>query len=667
MPHLCLNMIVRNESARILRALDSVKDHISCFVILDTGSTDGTVEIIQAWSSDNGIPGVVAHGTFVNFSQARNQALDAARSYQMHPGAPWFDYILLMDADMELVSTVDFDPFADLKAEAYGMIQKAGSTSYTNTRLLSFHSNAKYVGVTHEYLAAPICGSVGLAHFIDHADGSNRVNKFDRDIQLLEADLKTDPNNARSWYYLGCSYRDKDNQDEAERCFRKCLEHTTWDEERWSAQVNLANTFDARGLEDAYLKEAIKAYQTRPQRAEPLHALAKHYRLKGENLSAMLFVEKGITIPRPKDLLFIEDWVYDWGLREEYSIAGWYDERTRDKAFKITNGLTTDSSVPSFVRAEARTNMVHYLKPIKEFCPSAKFSRMHFASSPGFTAMNPCITNRPSGDMEMLLRTVNYRINEHGQYMIGEKGCWDAPIETENWLMRVYDDLSVGNAHRVVWERPAPAFDKVIGLEDMRIFWHRGDRKFVACVREQSATGTPEQWHGVLNQNYDTPDVVMVDHARRISHPNNCEKNWAPILDGRDLKFTYRLDTFLNIDKPEENMKWELPIAIENISGGSQYIPFRSGYLSIVHEAVVHPAHGRRIYQHRFAWLDLTARQLKLSLPFVFQGVQIEFAAGLAKNWKDDTIVVSLGVRDEEAWLCSIAHRDVAAMLEITP
>jgi glycosyltransferase involved in cell wall biosynthesis len=667
MPHLCLNMIVRNESARIIRALNSARPYINSFVILDTGSTDDTIEKIESWGNEHGIPGVVARGSFVNFSQARNQALDAARSYHSNPEAPWFDYILLMDADMELVVTSSFDPFDDLKATAYGMIQKAGAVSYTNTRLLSVTSDAKYIGVTHEYLGVSICGNVAFAHFVDHADGSNRVNKFERDIKLLKDDLETDPNNARSWYYLGCSYRDKGDNVEAGRCFRRCLDHTTWDEERWSAQVNLANTFDAQGLEDAYLKEALKAYQTRPQRAEPLHALAKHYRLKGENQTAMLFVEKGISIPRPNDLLFIEDWVYDWGFREEYSIAGFYDESTRETAFKINNGLATDPKVPELQRAQARTNMVHYLKPVREFCPSAKMTQLKLSPASGFTAMNPSITNKSSGDMELLLRTVNYKINEQGQYMIGPKGCWDAPIETENWLMRIDDNLTMKEPVSVVWDRPDPKFNMVIGLEDMRIFWHRGTRKFVACAREQSETGTPEQWHGELHYRFGNPHVATVEDARRISHPNQCEKNWSPILDGFDMKFAYRLDTFLNIDNPSRSQKWELPVAVENISGSSQYIPFRSGYLAVVHESIAHPGHGKRVYQHRFAWIDFRAQRLKLSLPFVFHDVQIEFAAGIAKNWKNDSVVVSFGVRDCEAWLCSIDQKDIAALLEISP
>ena len=657
MSKLCLNAIVRNESARIVRMLDSVKDVISTFAILDTGSTDNTVELIEQWGAEHGIKGLVGRGAFVNFSQARNQALDLARSWHALPTTPWFEYMLLVDADMEL--RVDRpDALQRLDAEAYEMTQRAGSYSYNNIRLLSVISGAKYVGVTHEYLSVQSVVAVSGAYFIDHADGANRGEKYERDIRLFEHDLKVDPDNGRTWFYLGNTYRDMGNRLEALRCYRKKLECPTWPEEDWLTQVNIANCLE--GHEDAYVTEALKAYQMRPSRAEPLHALAKHYRMKGENATAMLFAERGISIPRPDDRLFIEDWVYDWGFREEYSIAGYYQEETCEKAFKITNELALDPHVPAHVRAGARSNMVFYLRPLKELAPSYRDQEINFTPSPGFTAMNPCVTSKPGGSLEVLLRTVNYTINEHGQYMIGPKGCWDAPIETENWLLQLGPDLRARDYMAVRWERPAPKFDMVRGLEDMRIFWYKGERNFVACVREQLDSGMPQQWYGYLHSDHHN-NVVQVTGDRAISDGRQCEKNWAPLTGAPGLRYLYRLDTIYRDGKLE---KKPCARAVENISGGSQYIEFAGGYLSIVHEAVTHPSHGRRVYQHRFAWFDSAfSREVKLSMPFVFHDVQIEFAAGIALNYHDGSLVVSFGERDAKAWLASVSTGDVRAML----
>lgn len=137
---ICLNSIVKNEGARILRALDSLKPYIETFAVLDTGSTDNTVELIREWGEQNNIPGVVGLGAFTHYSQARNDALKLGHSWCRGHRA---DYLLLMDADMELVvdrQTAFREP--KLTGEMYQMEQKAGSVSYYNARLLRVGSKA---------------------------------------------------------------------------------------------------------------------------------------------------------------------------------------------------------------------------------------------------------------------------------------------------------------------------------------------------------------------------------------------------------------------------------------------------------------------------------------------------------------------------------------------
>ena len=71
-----LSMIVKNESHVILRLLNSVAPIIDYWVIADTGSTDGTQEIIQKFFDEKGIPGQLIHSDWIdNFSYARNKSL----------------------------------------------------------------------------------------------------------------------------------------------------------------------------------------------------------------------------------------------------------------------------------------------------------------------------------------------------------------------------------------------------------------------------------------------------------------------------------------------------------------------------------------------------------------------------------------------------------------
>src|SRR5512138_3839741 len=97
MKKLCLNMIVRNEAKQIIRCLKSVAPYISCAVIFDTGSTDGTQDIMAKFFDANEIPHIIKVGVFENFEQARNDALELARRSKLE-----YDYLLLTDADMVL-------------------------------------------------------------------------------------------------------------------------------------------------------------------------------------------------------------------------------------------------------------------------------------------------------------------------------------------------------------------------------------------------------------------------------------------------------------------------------------------------------------------------------------------------------------------------------------
>src|SRR5690349_10675613 len=118
-PTLCLNMIVKDEAAIIERALEAAAPHIGCYVICDTGSTDGTPDLIKRIFDAYGVPGEIVHTTFVNFEQARNEALDAARASDLE-----YDYLLFCDADMEL--RVDGDEFPrDLTEPVYNLMQYA--------------------------------------------------------------------------------------------------------------------------------------------------------------------------------------------------------------------------------------------------------------------------------------------------------------------------------------------------------------------------------------------------------------------------------------------------------------------------------------------------------------------------------------------------------------
>jgi glycosyltransferase involved in cell wall biosynthesis len=199
---ICLNMIVKNEAANIERCLAAAMPVIGSWVICDTGSTDDTPQRITCFFSGHGIPGELHRIPFHNFGEARNEALELCRRSTLQ-----FNYVLFADADMELV--VGDAGFADRLSAAAYHVQQRNVISYDNIRLLRRDAEARYVGVTHEYLkVAEKSERLTDIWFIDHATGANRAGKYERDARLLEEDLVRDPADARNVFYLAQSYRD---------------------------------------------------------------------------------------------------------------------------------------------------------------------------------------------------------------------------------------------------------------------------------------------------------------------------------------------------------------------------------------------------------------------------------------------------------------------------
>lgn len=649
---ICWNAIVKNEAARIDRCMLSLIDHVDCAVIYDTGSTDETPEKIEQFFHDYNKPCEVIRGEFVNFEQARNEALRLARSSSYD-----FNYLLLLDADMELKVERGIP---DLNGSAYQVMQRAGSLAYYNTRVLAREAAAEYVGVTHEYLS--VHRGIGLVlpedfWCIDHFDGANRADKFERDIKLLTEAMKTDPNNERYNFYLAQSYRDLGNPHRAALYYGKRVSLGGWEEERWNAQVNYAHCLKDPKIEDeaGFVNELLEAHEMRPHRAEAMYDLAKHFREKGKNRIATIFAKVAAATPFPKDdVLFVNDYVYKVGAQEELSIAGFYDPTTREEAYRACDSVALGKHGYSGATQLARANLLHYVPHAHELMPSFWAKEIRGPQFPaGWALMNPSIA-RAGKAMHMIVRAVNYKITPDGRYDIDGKGSAisaENPIVTRNFILRINNGLQPETIH----ELSVPDFNDfplVKGWEDMRLFSLPRGLCVSATVREANAAGRCEQWYGAINSEYkvmnSTPLLSVQEH----------EKNWMPIVGaGKVAQWVYQLGKV--VDEHSRLIHKDCVVNAEHLRGGSQVIPFRSGFLCIVHEAGV-KGDGQRWYWHRFAFLDVDYNVVKVSKPFVFHDKQIEFCAGLCVHPDGKRLVISYGVKDNSAWVATVDATEAA-------
>lgn len=661
MPKLLWNAIVKNEVGRIERAAESAMQWIDSAVILDTGSTDGTQDKLKSIFEHYKVPLLLGQTEFKNFSQARNEALRAAKSFGVQRGV---DFIMLMDADMELVAL--HPEWRDLlKGPSCDMFQIAGGVYYVNRRFISPHVPGEYIGVTHEYLACDTAGVVdkNAAYFRDYADGTNRKDKFLRDIKLLKAGLKDEPKNERYMYYLAQSYRDAGKYEKAIKWYTKRIEAGGWNEEVWHAEYCIALCYGAMGDEDAFIRTLLSAYNHRPTRLEPLYHAARYWREKGHNALAIMASKMAMTIPRPNDVLFIEDYPYAVGAREEFSIAGYYLSAEQDAAFRVTNDLTLENQPWEPARELAKTNIYHYLRPLKAWCPSWESRPIPFTPEPNWAPMNPSVT-RFGPSVVCNVRTVNYQMDEHGRYSLRPDGRFvddDNPIRTRNFLVDFGADPFSQTAPPAT-EILAPAdlpvrYKGVIGFEDMRLFEWKNQLWSVSAVRQLAQDSLPEQ---VTARLVDERATYRLEDIKQIlRQPRQCEKNWMPFVqdNGDKLEFMYRLGHVVDI---HGNDVKQVPTGLltDQIAGGAQVIPFDEGWLALVHEARPIPGRSIRFYQHRFAWFNTGLELRRLTMPFFFNDKIIEHADGMC--WAPDgTILISYGVADKEAHIGRLHPTDL--------
>ena len=130
-----------------------------------------------------------------------------------------------------------------------------------------------------------------------------------------------------------------------------------WDEETFYAQYQLG-AIQMDGDWPVAADSLLRAWSMRPTRAEPLYRLAFGWRIQGAWPAAYLFASRGVHIPVPDDILFVDIPIYRWGLPFERSVAAWYvGEQELSRVY--TEELLSDPELPEYWRVHAEENLAH--------------------------------------------------------------------------------------------------------------------------------------------------------------------------------------------------------------------------------------------------------------------------------------------------------------------
>jgi len=213
-PTISVCLIVKNEEKYIDNCLASVKKIADELIVVDTGSTDRTVEIARKYTDK-----IYFQPWKDSFSEARNHYLQYARG----------KWIFQIDADEELVQ--DDIPVIRKAIQEHSLdgVMVQIVSKLRNGRSEAIHSVERifrnngvihYEGRVHNRIVGMKNAKVypiRLIHYGYDLKQYQSMQKFERTVSLLKMDLKDDPNNPITYHYLSCSYLDQ-------QIFREALE-----------------------------------------------------------------------------------------------------------------------------------------------------------------------------------------------------------------------------------------------------------------------------------------------------------------------------------------------------------------------------------------------------------------------------------------------------------
>lgn len=399
MKTLCLNMIVKNESAVIV---DTLKNLISTFpaldyyCITDTGSTDNTISLITNTFNAYNIAGEIFNDQWIDFATNRTLSLIHCAGKSK--------YILINDADDRYqgkITEIDWTDAVEQLQHRDALSVKFGPViSYERPLILNNYNtwHWKFKGVLHEYLCKTnASGTKDMPHtygqlngdyFLIHnaVSGNRTVSgadgiKYERDIKVLTEALTTEKDInlcSRYTYYLAQSYRDYKDYDKAiyywkqritthanngykQECYYSCIQlglYLPQSKEFGSNTIELAlsywmlsSIFDSERLEGTYY-------------------LMNYYRKNNEYDKAVRLYTDEVKISHDRlrdgknrsNKLFVFDGVYDYLLDFEMSISCYYSNNGNDRA----KGLKHMSNLFNTMKNQRKIIPPSYAKTIKD-------------------------------------------------------------------------------------------------------------------------------------------------------------------------------------------------------------------------------------------------------------------------------------------------------------
>ncbi|TPJ35329.1 glycosyltransferase family 25 protein [Mesorhizobium sp. B2-6-5] len=343
-----LCMIVKNEAKVILQCLASALPLVDYVLVVDTGSGDGTQDLIRTFLTTHNVNGAVIDEPWRDFAYNRTFALDRLREVET------VDYAMIIDADDFVIQDPGFDPIefkSRMEHDLYDLKVSHGGISFYRPQICRNRLPFSFKGVLHEYLEAPpgnLTRETAKGFRVATGRGgarSQNPRKYQDDAAVLENALATETDPflvSRYTFYLAQSYRDCGEREKSLANYLKRAELGFWDEEVYVSLLEAGNLMAALARPfDEVVAVFERATQIVPTRAEALHAASLYCRNQGRNAEGMEFARRGLDLTQPAGL-FVQPWVYDYGLLDEFAVNAYWTGAYRESLDACLKLLASD-------------------------------------------------------------------------------------------------------------------------------------------------------------------------------------------------------------------------------------------------------------------------------------------------------------------------------------
>ena len=354
MARLVLTQIMKNEAHVITRMLNSIRPIVDIICLVDTGSTDNTIEVVKNWGEQNKIETHVFERAFDNFENSRNYSIQVAREVTAGRGDDFWGFWLDADEMIEILPNFNKN---NINKDLYMFNTYINVMKYTRNECYKLDKPFRFYGPVHEFIVCDdknITSGLmdGLNVRVQMDGGSWKGNipeKYKSHAHVLEKYIDASRQDPRWIFYTAQSYHDSacvpDSREENEERLRRSMKYYKerisradgYPEEIFYSQFRVGTIM--RVLEMPFsqtLNELMKAYSMDPLRAEPIKAIIDHYLSVGEWNNAYLFskfakVNFHGKNPYPQRLLFVDEALYIWKILEVHAASSFYTGR-RDEA-----------------------------------------------------------------------------------------------------------------------------------------------------------------------------------------------------------------------------------------------------------------------------------------------------------------------------------------------